>query len=97
LGIDTVAPLIRPINFKAGASYRHGQRWHFVISDNLAGLGSYQVYIDGKWQYHFFDGKTASLFIPVEKKLSQGNHQLEIVVKDAVGNSKTYLEKFYIP
>jgi hypothetical protein len=94
LSIDTVAPVVRALNFKAGASYRAGQRLNFKLSDNLVGLASYQVYIDGQWQYHYFDGKTASLQLPLEKKLVSGNHLLEIVVKDGVGNTTQYQANF---
>jgi hypothetical protein len=94
LSIDTVAPVVRTLNFKPGARYRAGQRLNFKLSDNLVGLGSYQVFIDGLWEYHYFDGKTATLQIPLQKKLISGNHLLEIVVKDGVGNTTRYQANF---
>lgn len=94
LNIDTVAPVVRALNFKAGANYRVGQRLNFKLSDNLVGLASYQVFIDGQWEYHYFDGKTANLQLPLQKKLASGNHLLEIVVKDGVGNTTRYQANF---
>jgi len=94
LSIDTVSPVVRALNFKPGASYRAGQRLNFKLSDNLVGLASYHVYIDGQWEYHYFDGKTASLQLPLQKKLTPGNHLLEIVVKDGVGNTTRYQANF---
>ncbi len=94
LSIDTVAPVIRSLNFRPGASYRAGQQLNFKLSDNLVGLSSYQVYIDGQWEYHYFDGKTANLQLPLQKKLASGNHLLEIVVKDGVGNITRYQANF---
>lgn len=94
LSIDTVAPVVRALNFKPGANYRAGQYLNFKLSDNLVGLASYQVYIDGQWEYHYFDGKTATLQLPLQKKLASGNHLLEIVVKDGVGNITRYQANF---
>ncbi len=97
LSVDTTPPTIRSLNFKPNATYRPGQKFQFRIGDNLIGLASYAVYIDEKWQYHFFDGKTATLMLPLEKNIASGNHTLEIVVKDGVGNTQRYQANFYTP
>ena len=94
LAVDTVLPsgCRKP---QAGKAYRTGQKLNFRIGDNLSGLDSYDIFIDGKWEYHEFDGKTATLSIPLQKAWSR-NHTLDIVVRDAVGNTRNFQTNFKI-
>lgn len=96
LAVDTVLPSVVAVNHKSGKAYRAGQKLNFRIGDNLSGLDSYDVFIDGKWEYHEFDGKSATLSIPLQKSFESGNHTLDIVVKDAVGNTRNFQTNFKI-
>jgi len=97
LAIDTTAPSIKVISLRPGGTYTQGQQIRFTLSDNLAGLGSYHLYLDDQWQKTVFDGKTASLSYTIHENSPKGNLNLRLVVKDAVGNTTTYTNKIHIP
>jgi hypothetical protein len=97
LAIDTIAPSINAVSLRPGGSYTQGQQIRFTLRDNLAGLGSYHLYLDDQWQKTVFDGKTASLSYTIHENSPKGNLNLRLVVKDAVGNTTTYTNKIYIP
>jgi len=97
LAIDTLAPTILVVSLRPGGSYTQGQQIRFTLRDNLAGLGSYHLYLDDQWQKTVFDGKTASLSYTIHENSPKGNLNLRLVVKDAVGNTTTYSNKIHIP
>lgn len=97
LAIDTIKPTIKVLSLRPGGTYALGQQIRFTLSDNLAGLGSYHLYLDDQWQKAVFDGKTASLSYTIHENSPKGNLNLRLVVKDGVGNTATYTNKIYIP
>lgn len=90
LSIDTLAPLVKAVAVRQGGTYSKGQQLRFVLSDNLAGLQSYNLYLDDHWQKAVFDGKTATLSYTFTEKSPKGNLILRLIVKDAVGNETIY-------
>jgi Peptidase family M23 len=89
---DDEPPTIVPLGVRNGAGLSHARRITFRIGDNLSGVKSYEAYLDGKWLlmaqfrntiYYEFDGHCPP-----------GNHELKIIVTDAVNNSKTYILHF---
>ncbi|MFN3530212.1 MAG: M23 family metallopeptidase [Bacteroidia bacterium] len=96
LAVDTTPPVIKVINLRAGGTYQRGQQMRFTMSDNLAGIQSYALYLNDQWQKLVFDGKTASLTYTVHQNSPKGNLNLRLVVKDAVGNETTYSTKITI-
>jgi hypothetical protein len=97
LAIDTIKPTIKVLSLRPGGTYALGQQIRFTLSDNLAGLGSYHLYLDDQWQKAVFDGKTASLSYTIHENSPKGNLNLRLVVKDGVGNTATYTNKIHIP
>lgn len=90
LAIDTIAPTIKNVNVRQEGSYSKGQQIRFVLSDNLAGLQSYDLFLGDTWQKAIFDGKTATLSYTFSQKSPKGNLPLRLVVKDAVGNTTSF-------
>jgi hypothetical protein len=97
LAVDTVPPVIKAISLRPGGTYYRDQTIRFKISDNLAGLQSYTLSLNGEWQKAVFDGKTATLTYTVHEKSPKGNLNLQLVVKDGVGNETVYKSKIQIP
>jgi len=58
------------------------------ISDNLAGIESYNVYLDGNWIISNYRRKKGELWIDLSKveTLLSGEHSIEVIITDERGN-----------
>ncbi len=83
---DTTAPTIRP-QFEDGADCRGRERIAFRVSDNFSGVASYNIYIDGEWVAVDYARGRAWVNLQAEGIKGGKSHDVEIVVKDACGNS----------
>jgi hypothetical protein len=88
--LDTVAPIINPVNIFANKNMTGNSSIICTMSDNLSGIKTYRGEIDGKWVLMDYDGKTAKL-THVFDNLTTGNHTFKLEVIDFVDN-KTVLE-----
>ena len=86
LAIDNTAPTIKPENFKNNSKVIKCKRLKIKIKDAESGIGSYNIYLNGKWVVGAYDAKNDLLFYDVDEFLKIGNNKMEIVVTDAVGN-----------
>lgn len=95
--VDTLAPLIKPVAFKANQNYAANEVLSFEITDDLSGLKSYNGYIDDEWALFEYDKKSNSLTYTVDAgRLTAGKkHALEIVVVDDRNNISVYKSGFY--
>ncbi len=88
--VDTIAPNIKPINFRTNKKLKTKQKTLKVrISDNLSGVKTYNGYLNGEWILMEFDGKNATLIYTIDEKLKNGENKLKIVVTDAKNNKTT--------
>ena len=88
--IDTVAPVIKAVNFKANKTLTSKQKTLKIkISDNLSGINTYNAYLNGQWILTEFDGKRSMLTYNIDEHMKKGKNTLKIVVSDAKGNTKT--------
>jgi murein DD-endopeptidase MepM/ murein hydrolase activator NlpD len=94
--MDTVAPVVTPINITDGKDMSALSSIQFKISDNLSGIKSYDTYVDGVWKLAFYNTKTSTLTLPFDdyNAISKGEHTLKVVVKDERKNSTTIEIKF---
>lgn len=92
---DTIPPSIKPLNIHNGKNIRFQNKFDFKISDNLAGIKSYNCYIDEKWVLMEYDFKKSQLTHYKHNVISKGKHELKLFVTDAVGNEKVYKCSFY--
>lgn len=95
IAVDTIAPTITPLNITDGKSMRGIGKMNFKIRDNLSGIKSFNGYIDDKWVLMEFDAKTATLSHTFDGSLSNGKHNLMLIVVDMKDNSKTLALSFY--
>ena len=93
--LDTIAPVIRPLNIAEEKSMAGIAKISLKISDNLSGIQSFNGYIDGQWVLMEYDLKTSSLWHTFDYRTSPGKHQFQLIVTDRKGNSKTYTASFY--
>lgn len=92
--IDTVPPIVT-FRFSEAAVVK-GSFLKIVIGDRLSGIKSYEVEIDGHWVVAEFDGKTATLEVPLnDAKITKGKqHTMIVKLADMVGNKKEFKRKF---
>lgn len=80
---DTIAPVLRPVlrggNKVAGSSFR------ISATDNLAGIASYEVLVDGEWTLASLKGNSITVYLS-EDRHKRGRHIVEARAEDAVGN-----------
>lgn len=84
--IDTVPPLITPINISENKNMATQSEIAVKIGDNLSGIKSYRGTIDGKWVLMEYEAKKAKLFHNFDN-LAAGKHTFELELIDGVGNS----------
>jgi murein DD-endopeptidase MepM/ murein hydrolase activator NlpD len=85
IAADTTPPVIKPVNFKCGASIK-GNELRIHISDDLAGITSYRAEINDRWELFEFDGKSGILSHQFTTPAAGKQHQLKLRVVDAVKN-----------
>lgn len=83
---DMTPPTIRP-QIEDGQDCRGRDRIAFRLSDNFSGVSSYNVYIDGKWVAIDYARSRAWVNLKAEGISGGKSHNIEIVVKDACGNT----------
>lgn len=94
---DEVAPTVQPVTFTY--NMREYSKMKFRIGDNIStapnveGL-TFQACVDGEWILMEYDKKTATLTHTFDEHTGKGEHDLKLVVKDAVGNETVFEKKF---
>lgn len=83
--LDTVAPIIKAVNIYPNKNMSNNSSVIFSISDNLSGIKTYNLYIDGKWMLMEFEPKKGVVSHDFDK-LANGEHTLKLEVTDGVGN-----------
>ncbi|HCN85016.1 MAG TPA: M23 family peptidase, partial [Sphingobacteriaceae bacterium] len=93
--IDTIAPIIRPVNLASGKSMAGISKMIFKISDSLSGIKSFKGTMDGNWILMEYDQKTATLWHTFDERTSSGKHTFQLEVTDNKLNTKTYTATLY--
>ena len=94
IGVDTLAPSIRPQNITPGKNMQEYSNIKFKISDNLSGIQSFNAYIDGQWVLMNYDPKTATIWHDFETELTKGKHEILLEVLDWKDNMARYKASF---
>ena len=94
IGVDTQAPVIRPLNISENKSMAGISHINFKISDNLSGIKSFNGYIDDQWVLMEYDAKTASLWHVLASDLPKGKHTFRLSVTDMKDNENVYQVNF---
>ncbi len=93
---DTLAPEIKPLNFKPGQWLSNYRFLKVKIGDDFSGIRSYKTYINGKWARFEYEPKDGTLIYDFEdQKFEAAEHQLLIIVEDNSKNSSRYETVFY--
>ncbi|MDB4919947.1 MAG: peptidase [Mucilaginibacter sp.] len=92
--LDTIPPVVVPINIKPNADLSAAKRIFFRMSDNLSGIKSYAGKIDGEWVLMEWDYKTKILSYCFNTDIAAGKHIFELTVTDSKNNSKYFTAAF---
>ena len=90
IAVDTISPVIRPVNVGQNKNVGKQQTLSFKISDNLSGIQSYRGTLNGKWILMDFDAKYNLLVYTFDDRIKPGKNSFRLVVRDAVGNETVY-------
>jgi hypothetical protein len=96
LGIDSIPPVITPINFSNGKWISNNQTLQIKIEDALSGIKSYRATINGKWILMEYEYKNNTLTYHFsDNVISESENNLKLIVTDNVGNSSKFEATFY--
>ena len=83
--IDTIPPLIRPVNQK---QWPVNKQIVFKITDDLSGISNWRGTIDDQFVLFEYDAKNGSLFCTFDsKRMKKGTGRLLLSITDSTGNS----------
>lgn len=86
--LDSLAPKLRPKNFKDQTSTARIDTLKFHFEDDLAGIASYSGILNGKWVLLEHDPKNNLLYYVKDERFLEGQNTIRITAKDKVGNVK---------
>ena len=96
LARDTIAPKIRPKNFKPKQWLTNYRYLSLQISDDLSGINQYEATLNGEWILMEYEPKTSTITYNFDDKiLDEKQCELKVVVSDNVGNTTTFSSSFY--
>lgn len=87
---DTVAPEVRPLNFRDGADISSLSQLRLFVKDDFSGIGSYLPRLNGEWLLMEHDPKNDLLFYDFDERLRDGANQFELQIQDKAGNTALY-------
>lgn len=85
--IDSLAPELRPKNFKDGTrTYTDTLVWH--LEDDLSGISSIEGTLNGEWVLLEHDPKTSRIYYVKDERFLDGQNTFRLKATDEVGNEK---------
>lgn len=88
--VDTVKPVIHPVNIAPNKSVKSQRTIQLKISDNLSGIKSYRGTLNGKWILMDFDAKSGLITYSFDDRIKPGKNEFRLIIRDAVGNETQY-------
>ena len=93
---DTIAPIVKPINFSEGKWLSTEASLQIEIDDRGSGIDTYNAYLNDTWILMEYDYKTKRLVHDFsDGKVQEGRNNLKVIVTDNVGNSTTFETHFF--
>ncbi|RIV32515.1 M23 family peptidase [Flagellimonas lutimaris] len=93
---DSIAPEIKPKNFKEKQWLSNYSYLSLAISDDLSGIDTYSATLNGKWILMEYEPKTNTITYDFEDNISNETEcELKVTVTDNVGNSTTFVGNFF--
>jgi hypothetical protein len=93
VAIDTIAPLITPVNITNKKSITQQSTLKVKITDELSGIAAYRGRLNGKWILMDYDAKNDLLTYIFDDLLVRGENIFELTVTDKKNNTSNYQSK----
>lgn len=87
---DSVAPTIKPINFKSNSSIADNWSLRVEIDDEGSGIMKYEMYVNEEWVLAEYDAKNKLLMYQIDNHIKTGRNNIKIIITDMVGNIKEF-------
>lgn len=84
--LNSLAPQLRPKNFKDQTSTAKIDTLKFHLEDDLSGVSSYYGTLNGEWVLLEWDPKNDLLYYVKGERFLEGQNTIRITAKDKVGN-----------
>lgn len=96
LAKDSIAPIIKPLNFSEGQWMSTLPLLEVAISDDFSGIQSFNGFLNNQWILFEYDFKTNKLTHDfADTIVIEGRNELKIIVVDNVGNSTIFETHFF--
>lgn len=92
--LDTIAPIIKPVNIYQGKNLSNARTIAVKIDDNLSGIMEYRATIDDKWILMEYEPKQSLLYYTFNETVGKGEHTFKLEVLDNRRNIEKYEAKF---
>lgn len=90
LMIDTLQPIITPLDYKNDKIITKYNTLELTITDNLSGVKSYRAFINNHWVLMVYNRKKRKYIIPLNNRskvfLHQGKNEIKIIASDSKNN-----------
>ncbi len=83
--IDTIPPVITPVNFPKKMLFNNEQQIILKVTDNNSGIKKFSAALDGKWL--MFSRKNSYFIYTFDEHCTVGKHELKISATDECGNT----------
>jgi len=89
IGIDTIKPTLKTVNFKKDQSIRNYKLLKLKTSDNQTGIKSYNAYFNDNWILMSYEPKTSTLTINADElNFIEPQQELKVIVEDFKNNKQ---------
>ncbi len=93
--LDTIPPVITPVNIHNGSNLHNAGSIAVRMSDNLSGIKTWGGTIDGKWVLMEWTYKNKVPRYTFDGSLAPGKHIFEFTATDFKDNTSTFTAEFY--
>jgi len=96
LAKDSIAPVVKPLNFSEGKWLSTIPALEVAISDDFSGIQSFDGFLNNQWILFEYDFKTNKLTHDfADNIVIEGRNELKVIVVDNVGNSTIFETHFF--
>ena len=97
VAVDTTEPEIHPVNIPESKNMSDKSSIRFKVTDDLAGIQSYEGYINNEWALFEYDAKNDLVYYTFDAgRIPKGTtHELELYIIDNKDNISFYYTEFY--
>jgi hypothetical protein len=93
--MDTVKPVIVPLNVKDGQKVSDLKVIKFKIDDEYSGINRYEGYLNDRWVLMQYEPKKQLLFYEIDSLMKKGENRFKLTVSDHRDNRSVYKATFH--